>query len=237
MNRRESLAAFAGVAAALAGCSGYGSATSESTATRGAEGEIDTDAPGTGSATDPEMVRVREATDRAPLWLADRDGETDRERGSHRERRRHSRTVVDTPARAERLRVADGVDADGLDSFLSETDLDGQTLYLESVEVRACFELALCRIEWQPDEVSTDYARTQLPYDTRCEVDDHVFEARLVRIPASLSADEVRGYGSSIGTAGCQRRNRAAAEGGGGSSTGSDGETRPATATSTGGDR
>jgi len=226
MNRRESLAAFAGVAAALAGCSGYGSATSESTPTRGAESGIDTDAPGAGSATDPEMIHVRGATERAPLWLADPDGETERERRSHRERRRHSRTVVDTPARAERLRVADGVDADGLDSFLSETDLDSQTLYLESVEVRACFELTLCRIEWQPDEVSTDYARTQLPYDTRCGVDDHVFEARLVRIPASLSADEVRGYGSSIGTAGCARRNRA--EAGSGDS---------ASAASTGGDQ
>lgn len=240
MNRRESLAVVAGAAATLAGCSGFASSSSESSETPAADGR-EPEGPRSGSTGDPEMLRVRTATDRRPLWLADPDAEGGGRPTSSRRRREHDSTVVDTQSRADRLSLADAVDAERVDSFLSATDFETETLYLETIQVRACFELVLCKVSWQPDEVSTDYGRHGLPYDTRCRVDEHAFEARLIRLPERLDADEVNGYSSSVGGGGCGRdgpRAVAEADGGSGTSPATSTATDEAeTATSTGGDR
>lgn len=240
MNRRESLAVVAGAAATLAGCSGFASSSSESSATPAADGQ-EPDGPKSGSTGDPEMLLVRTATDRRPLWLADPDAEDGGRPTASRRTREHDSIVVDSQSRADRLSMADAVDSQRVDSFLSATDFETETLYLETIQVRACFELVLCKVSWRPDEVSTDYGRHGLPYGTRCRVDEHVFEARLIRLPERLDADEVNGYSSSIGGGRCGGGGpRAVAEGDGGSgepSATSTATDEAETATSTGGDQ
>lgn len=219
MNRRESLAAFAGAAASLAGCSGFvtGSGESSSTATAG-EAPI-ADGPGDGSTGDPETLLVRTATDRPPLWLTDQDGE-DGGRPSPVDRRsHHDSTVVDTVSIADRLAVAETVDRSRLDDFLDATDFETETVYLETIQIEACFELQLCRIAWGPSKVSTDYGRQTLPWDEPCGADEHVFETRLIRIPDAIAADDVNSFSSSVGGGPCGAGG-ARAVGSGGSSSG-----------------
>ncbi|WP_225333302.1 hypothetical protein [Halomicrobium urmianum] len=216
--RRRALHGAAGLVAALAGCSGTGFGESESTRTHARE--TPADEPGHGSEADPPHVAVRSATDRPPVWFADEDGGG---RPSVAERHYHGdRTVIDGEDRAGRVRVADGVDTEPVRSFLDETDFESETVYLEVNQVEECFRLELCSIQWQPDEVRTDYGRVLRPYDERCEADAKVYEARLIRIPDALDHEDVNGYGSSVGGGACgERMARARAEGDSASSSGS----------------
>jgi len=199
--RRTLLTGAAGLAAALAGCSGHGSSGGT---TRTAPRD---DEPASGSVTDPETLLVRVDTDRAPIWLAD-DG-----RPTPAEHDRWRDSIVVDGSRTDRIEVADAVDGDRVDSFLAATDFDAETVYLEMGEVQECFELHLCRVGWSATRISTDYARLSRPYTAHCEVDEWVVEARLIRIPDALDADDVNGYSSSIGTGVCDRQAGHAAEG------------------------
>lgn len=233
MNRRESLTVFAGVAATLCGCTGFTSSSSESSSNTASGDRTVPDGPGTGSLTDPQLLRLRLDRSRPPIWFADQNRNDE---GRHRypeERRVLESTVIDTQSRANRLSVADSTDREQVDSFISATELDTETLYLEFAEVEECFRLELCRITWQPDKVSTDYARQGRPYSERCEVDKRVFEARLIRIPDTIESDSVNSYSRSIGTNSCGRdAMQAEAERGSSTMTASETETNT---TSTGG--
>ncbi|WP_284009944.1 hypothetical protein [Haloarcula pelagica] len=103
-------------------------------------------------------------------------------------------------------------------SFVDATDFASETLYLETNRVEECFELTLCYVAWSPDSVETDYARTIRPYNEACAVENRVFEARLIRIPAALDEGEVNSHGSSIGSGTCNRGPGMTAETGGGES-------------------
>jgi len=235
MNRRESLAVIASAAATLAGCGGFASNSSEASSETPAADEPVTDGPDSGSEADPDALLVRVDTDRPPLWLAASDSDDGGRPTPHDRRRYLESTVVDTESRADRLTVADGVDRQRVDSFLTGTDFGTETLYLQTVQVEECFRLDLCRIAWHADKVSTDYAQRVRPYDERCGVDEHVIEARLVRIPDALDADSVNAYSSSIGGGPCDRDGpdaRAEEAGGSGSSTPTEANT-----TATGGDQ
>lgn len=214
MNRRESLALLAGAAATLAGCSGFASSSGDSSsATPGAQ-ETVTDGPQSGTTTAPETFLVRVGTDRPPVWLADPNGDGGGRPTPRREDRYIGSIVVDSESRADRLSTAEPVDGAGVDSFLGATDFGAETVYIETIGVEECFRLELCRISWQPDDVSTDYARRSRPYDEQCAVDERVFEARLVRLPDAIDADRVRGGSTSIGTGACDGdRHRAEAVG------------------------
>ncbi|OTF01918.1 hypothetical protein [Halorubrum sp. SD683] len=198
LTRRTLLAGAAGLTAALAGCSGRGGSGGS---TRTAPRDGDADGPTSGSTTDPATLLVRVDADRPPIWLAESDGD-DRPTQAQFERWRDS-IVVDGDARADRISVADTVDGDRVASFLAATDFDAETVFVDLGEVRACFELALCRIGWSATEISTDYARRSRPYTEHCAVDEWVIEARFVRIPDALDADDVHSYSSSIGTGVC----------------------------------
>jgi hypothetical protein len=235
MNRRESLAVVASAAATLAGCSGFASNSSEALSETPAADRSVTDGPGSGSETEPDVLAVRVDTDGPPLWLADSDSDDGGRPTVHDRRRYLESTVLDTQSRADRLTVADDVDRQRVDSFLTGTDFATETLYLGTVQVEKCFRLDLCRIAWRSDKVSTDYAQRVRPYDERCGVDEYVFEARLVRIPDALDAAAVNTYSSSIGGGHCDRDGpdaRAEEAGGSGSSTPTEANT-----TATGGDQ
>ncbi|WP_324758829.1 hypothetical protein [Haloarcula montana] len=206
--RRRFLHGAAGIAAALAGCSGLTGGSASSTATAG---ERDDTPPDSGRATDPDSVVLRTNSERPPIWLTDPNG--DGERPDPDDRRLHiASTLVDSPGRADRVAVADIDGKERVTAFLDATDFASETLYLETNRVEECFELTLCSVSWSPDDIETDYARTIRPYNEACAVENRVFEARLIRIPAALDEGEVHSHGSSIGSGTCNRGPGMAAE-------------------------
>lgn len=202
--RRRVLQAAAGLALALPGCNELLDGTAESTRTPTANGAVAA-GPYSGSDTDPALVALRTDEERPPIWLADPDeGDADRPTPDDMHRLIGG-TVIDTRARADRISIADGSAAERARTFLAETDFDSQTIYLDTNRVEACFTLELCRIAWQPNHVETDYGRVLRPYDERCEADEQVYEARLIRIPEPLDSDNVNRYSSSTGSGACDR--------------------------------
>jgi len=202
LHRRRLLQAATALTAGLAGCNGFSgsTSTSETVAANGAG------PPDSNSATDPPQLVARAGLDEAPIRLGEADDEAEDDDlsryGSH-----VVHTVIDSREQADRLTVADDVDLDGdLASFAEETEFDTETLYLETNAIQECFRLELCWISWQPDEVSTDYARTLRDYDEACAVDARILESRLVRLPVALDSDEVNSFGTSMGSGGCDRR-------------------------------
>jgi hypothetical protein len=148
------------------------------------------------------MVHRRSTSDVPPIYGGGRNEEfTDTHPGKHSPRR-IDQVVVDSAERADRITVADHVDGNPVSAFVSETDFEAETLFLQTTRVEACFRLRLCNVSWAPNDVHTDYARWLRPYDERCEADEYVYESRLMRLPAALDADEVNSYGSTIGGVG-----------------------------------
>jgi len=242
VNRRAVLALAAGTAASLAGCSGFASSAGESASERPDSERTVTDGPDSGTTTDPELVLVREGTDRQPIWLADPDGDDDGRPTPRPDQRHIDSVIVDSESRADRLSVASDVDGETVRSFLAATDFDAETVIVETVRVEECFRLSLCRISWQPREISTDYTRRSRDWDDACAVDEWVFEARLIRIPDAIRADSSSARSTSIGTGACRPGGpgtEAVGTGGSGPSTpvDSDGETPTGTNATSGGEQ
>lgn len=228
LTRRTLLSGAVGLATALAGCSDLQDGADEST--RNVPHDDGPDGPSAGSATDPETHLVRVNTERPPIWLTDADDDGQPTVSQRNRWRDH--IIVDDSARADRISVADAVDRERVESFLTATDFDAETVYIEMGAVQECFRLKLCRIGWSSTEVSTDYTRQARPYTAHCEVREAVIEARLIRIPDPINADDVTSYSSSIGTGVCDRQHtRAEGESGTGPSTPSETPTRTATTT------
>ncbi|WP_135302195.1 hypothetical protein [Haloarcula amylovorans] len=213
--RRRVLHGAAGIAAALSGCgellSGSDSSTRQQPTPTGGENGESSRGNFAGSESNPEVLALRVDTDRPPVWFEDPDREdrgrpTQSEFGSLR-----TNELVDSAARADRVSVADVPNPDRISTFFEATDFDSETVYVETQRVEECFRLQLCSVSWSSDEVRTDYGRVSRPYDVRCENNKKVFAVRLIRIPAAIDADEVTGYGSSVGAGSCGNR-RARAE-------------------------
>ena len=194
--RRHLLQTATALAAGLAGCGGL--TGDESSSSRSVSEDTGTTVPNGSRETDPEAALFRSGGDSPPIRLEDGDGQSTGSDRWARQSHRHAHAVIDTRSRAEELVIADGPDAESVSSFLSATDFEAETLYLETIGVAECFRLELCAVSWAAGEVQTDYVRRSRPYDERCSADAEVLESRLVRIPASLDADEVNSYGSSI---------------------------------------
>lgn len=204
LTRRHLLHVATAIAGGLAGCSQFTGGESSSTRSVSSGGSAGPDAD---ALTDPPMVRRRAAEQ--PIRLGDRE-RTDSP-GRDRLSSRDEYEVIDAQSTADRLAVADGLDAEEVSSFVAATDFDSETLYLETRSVEECFRLRLCHISWQSDKVHTDYVRPLRPYDERCRADEHVFESRLIRLPVALDAESVRSYGSSVsGSSRCRGGSRRA---------------------------
>jgi hypothetical protein len=214
--RRRLLQVATAAAAGLAGCSGL--AGEEASSSRSVSSEGGATIPGGTSEPEPEAVLLRADTDRPPVRPGGFDETPTDTRWNQGRLRRLTTEVVDSRSRADKLTVADAVDAEAVSSFLSATDFEKQTVYLDTRRVEACFRLELCSIAWTADDVQTNYVRQIRPYDERCSDDNEVFEARLIRIPAALEADSVNSYGSSTSGGGRCGDRRAGATSGSGSS-------------------
>lgn len=204
-SRRRFLQAVTALTAGLAGCGGMsGSDGHSETAVAGGPEPPDS------SETDPERLRVRADTERAPMFLADPDGETPESPAVDRPGPHVVRGVVDSREKADRLTLADDVvdsidTTPDLEAFVEETAFDSETLYLENNAIGECFELELCWVAWQPGEIRTDYARRLRPYDEACSSDARAVESRLMRLPVALDGDEVNSFGTTVGTGSCDR--------------------------------
>ncbi len=201
--RRHLLHVAAATVAGLAGCSqftsGSGQSSSSATQTHGA-----TDPAGT-VLTDPPMLVLRSESDRPAIQFPSRNDSTDTPPGD-RQARRNSHGVIDSATQSQRLSLADGVDRESVSAFITATNFDTESVFLESVPVEECYRLQLCRIAWQPSQIRTDYTRVLRPYDEACAADTTVYESRLVRLPTALDADAVRSFQSSVSGSGhCTR--------------------------------
>lgn len=224
--RRRFLHVAAAAVAGFAGCGELTTGEAQSTRSATPTASVPPDAEASNRVTDPPTVLVRADTAMPPIRFADPDQETPKTRAPGRLAPRMRHAIIDSESRAERITLADGVDgddvettgdvgdADSVASFVGATDFDGETIYLETHQVRECFRLKLCQVSWQPSEIHTDYTQQIRPYDERCEADAHVFESRLVRLPVALDEGEVNGFGSSIGGSGhCDPRGAIRAKG------------------------
>ena len=228
--RRALLHGAAGLTTALAGCSGLLDGSAESTRTVPRDGSDG--GPGSESVTDPEILLLRVDTDRPPIWLAKSNSEAGGRPTASERDRWHESIVIDDSARADRLSVVETVDRERVESFLAATDFTAETVYVEMGAVEECFRLDLCHVSWTSTEISTDYTRRTRSYTERCEVDEWVIEARLIRIPDAIEADNVNGYSSSVGTGACDRRQgRAEGEAGADPASATESNTRTETAT------
>lgn len=204
-NTRRQLLTVVAAAGGFAGCLGSESGASESTSHTATEGR-GRDIPDEKATRDPPRVVRRTVSESPPIRLRSTEGETIDD-SPPRERGRHIRTALLTSASAtERLvhGTSEGTTTDELSSFVSATDFEAESLYLETERVEACFRLSLCYISWQDDGIRTAYSRELRPYDDRCSADAKAFESRLFRLPIALDEESINSYGTSVGSGRCR---------------------------------
>ncbi len=224
LTRRRLLHVATATAGGLAGCSQFTGGEASSTRSVSSDGAA---IPESDTVTDPPMVRRRAAV--PPIRLTDPGSDPTETPRWESASRLNQYEVLDSQSRARRLTITDGMDDDELSSFVSATNFDSETLYLETQQVKECFRLQLCYVSWQSKEIQTDYTRTLRPYDEACTADDHVFESRLVRLPVALDAESINSYGSSISGSGrCNGDGSVGSEGASGSSDSTTTPTTPA---------
>lgn len=193
--RRRFLQVATAVAGGLAGCSNLTGDSAEASRSASEDGA---EPPHSNSETDPPMVSLRSETDLPPIYESDSEEKFTSPSRFDRPSGGYLHTIVSSESSSGRLTVADHVDDDPVTAFISETDFDSETLYLETRQIEACYRLQLCYISWAPDDIHTDYVRKLRPYDEHCKADATAYESRLIRIPATLDEDSVNSYGSSV---------------------------------------
>jgi hypothetical protein len=198
--RRQLLTAITVAAGGVAGCLGATSSSGRSSesSTEGRRSDI----PDDQLATDPpRVIRRSESTQPA---IRPPDSEDDSEASRPRHRGHHTTpTLIDTESTAQQL-IVDGDDSE-LSAFVSATEFETETLFLQTNPVDDCFELTLCYVSWHEDQITTDYSRVVRPYEDRCSGDRTVLESWLIRLPVALDADSINSFGSSTGGGRCHR--------------------------------
>ncbi|MFB6107644.1 MAG: hypothetical protein ABEJ82_02235 [Haloplanus sp.] len=193
LTRRRALHGAAALLAGVAGCSSEDHV-----------GSTGPDEPQGTVAFDPESHHLRN-TERAPVvWTGERPTTTDDEQ---RHYWANTFFVADSDTAAD-VSTADVEGSDGVADFLSATDYDAETVYVQQTLVGECFDLDLCYVKWSADHVETSFARTYRPAEVACERDADDVTAWLIRIPAVVDPDEVHGYGTGRGSGTCDERNR-----------------------------
>ena len=189
--RRRVLSGAAALLTGFAGCSGESSSSSSYPPE-----DIEN------VAVDPESYSLRNPDDGPTVWTGERPTQRDDEERSHY---RHH-TFVTSADDAAGVSVADVPGAGEARAFLDETAYDAATVYVEQRLVGACFTADLCHVRWSTTQIDTSYARRYRGVDVACGADDRDTLAVLIRLPEPFDPGEVNGYGSSRGSASCERR-------------------------------
>jgi len=183
----------------LAGCSG---STSSDSSTR-------TPPYAENVERDPESYVLRNDAETPPAWLSDdREGRPTSDATVGPPEHARTRTLVASEESAARLRFADVTEADEAREFVSNTDFEARTLYVESQSVEACRSLELCHVAWSADEIDTQYGGGYRDADVACEVDATDLTTWFIRVPDVLDPDRISGYGSGWSSSGCRPRRR-----------------------------
>lgn len=198
VSRRRLLHGTTALLTALAGCG--------QSSTEDAPAEPKSD--GDNFERNPESYALRNTAEEPPAWLPDdRDGSTTAETTGPPEHA-GNRNLVASEASAARLRFADVPDADHARQFVTSTDFDADTLFVESRPVEECRTLELCHVTWSDTEIETQYGGRYREADASCRTDAKDVVSWLIRVPDSLDPEAVRSYGSGWSSTGCQRRRR-----------------------------
>ena len=191
--RRALQAAIAVGTLSIAGCSGSSSSSEEVPSDRG----------------DPVPdVDVRFARDRtgSHLYDLDRDNEQDGEfEGGEL-------VHVTSEDERDRLTFRSTDPATKLGSFVNETDLEGESVYLMETSIGACHEARLLGVYRESDGVDAEFCRALRPADVDCSPEDRDRIGVAIRLP--FPADEFTSFGSRWGS-GCDRPGTAIAREGG----------------------
>jgi hypothetical protein len=188
--RRRALHGAAALLAGVAGCS-----ASQSSGPGDPVGDEES------VALDPETYSLRNPGSGPALWFGDRPTVDEDDPGPWR----HHDFVTDAE-RAADVAVADVDGAAGAREFLTATEYDTSTVYVERVEIRACFAQDLCYVRWSATDIETSYTRYYRDADVACEAEARHTVATLIRLPEAFDPSDVSGYGSSRGSAPCERR-------------------------------
>ncbi|MFD1687460.1 hypothetical protein [Halobellus litoreus] len=117
---------------------------------------------------------------------------------------RHGRSVVVAEGGLAELTFGDVQEAEGLRSFVTETDFDSSSVYLLSMPVEACYEIRLrsATVEW--DELKrddlhphADFCRTHRPADVECSVEETHTVGFAIRLPVAAEQSSGMGRGMS----------------------------------------
>lgn len=159
---------------------------------------------------DPESYALRNDAEQPPAWFPDeREGRTTGDATTIPPEHARTRSLVASEESAARLRFADVPGVDGAREFVSNTDFESQTLYVESRSVDECRSSELCYVAWSADDIDTQYGGGFRDADVACEADATDAVSWFIRVPDVLDPDAVSGYGSGWSSAGCRRRRRA----------------------------
>ncbi|WP_435065046.1 hypothetical protein [Halobaculum sp. EA56] len=188
LTRRRTLLAVAGALAGLAGCNARERSSPTATPTV-PDREDDPDSV-------PPHRRLRGATDDPLLWLPDETTPGD-------ESNRRRPTFVATREAAERIRFADVEGADDARAFLEETAFDSETVFVEYLSVRSCYELQLCRVSWSETEIDTQFGRVLRDAEVACEAEARESTAWLIRISGAFDPDRITRFGTGVGGDSC----------------------------------
>lgn len=158
-----------------------------------------------------ESYTLRNTTEKPPVWFredradsttADATADTTAEPPQNA----RNRGFVASEESVGGLRFADVTGADEARQFVSDTDFDAETLFVESRPVAACRTLELCHVTWSDTDIDTQYGSYYRDADVACQTDTKEAVSMLIRIPEVVDPDEVRSYGSGWSSNGCQRR-------------------------------
>lgn len=190
-------------AAGLGGLAGCSQLTGESApSSRSADGSDERSDVAADTETDPPTVMLRGGSEVPPIRPPDFERTQSNPPEYDYRSFRSDHRVIGSQSTADGITADDG---EAVSEFVSRTDFENETLYLESTLVQECYRLRLCEVSWGPDTIGTEYARHLRPYDEQCATETRVFESRLIRLPVALDADAVHSFSSSVGRGQCNR--------------------------------
>lgn len=189
--RRALQAAIAVSTLSLAGCSGSTSSSEEVPSDRGEP------------VSDVEVTFARDEQGRH-LYDFERDNEGAAEAGE----------LLHLTSEDERGRLAfrSTDPATRLRSFVNETDLDAESVYLIETSIGACYEARLLGVSRESDGVDAEFCRALKPADVDCSDGDRDRIGVAIRLP--FPGDDFNSIGSRWGSD-CEHRGTAIAREGG----------------------
>jgi len=213
LTRRRALQAAVGLAAGLAGCPDGDTDAGRDDGTPVGSPTPPVPTAGADRVADPEYVTLRadEADYSDPLaWFVSEPDDRPTAGETVEPTARETEGLIADEATAATLGVSDratetaiSASAETARSFVAETDLDSETLLVESRSVEECYRLVLCHVTWDDGEVETRYGRFLRDADVVCESGERDARVTIARLPVALDPTEFEMGGSGVASGEC----------------------------------